>query len=142
MSLTLSNALRSAQANAVTALIDAGSGAGKCRIYNGTRPAGPGTAVTTQTLLAQFTLADPSFAAAVNGVITLDATPQLTATGVGAGTATWARFCDSDDTAVIDCKVSGSGGGGDLILNTTTISVGLDLSITAGTITMPAGTAD
>lgn len=142
MSLTLSNALRSAQANQVTAAADAGSGPGKIRIYTASRPAGPDTAVGAQTLLAEFTLADPSFASAVNGVITLDATPVLATTGLAAGTAAWFRLLDSTNTAVIDGKVSTSGGGGDLILNTTTVSVGLDLEITSGTITVPAGTAD
>jgi hypothetical protein len=142
VSLTLSTALRNAMADRVTALVDAGAGAGKIRVYSGSRPAGPDTAVGAQTLLAEFALADPSFAGAASGVITLDATPVLTATGLAAGTATWARVLDSTNTAVVDCKVSASGGGGDLVLNTATVSVGLALSITAGTITMPAGTAD
>lgn len=142
MSLTLSNALRSDMADAVTDAIDAGTGAGALQVYSGSRPAGPDTAVTSQTLLLEFTLADPSFGGAANGVITLDNSPALTAEGVAAGTATWFRLLDSDDTAVVDGKVSASGGGGDLILSTTTVSVGLDVEVSSGTITMPAGTAD
>lgn len=142
MSFTLSNALRSALANATDDHINAGSGAGKVRVYSGSRPAGPDTAVTSQTLLLEFTLADPAFGAASNGVITLDADPDLSTTGLAAGTATWARFLDSDNVAAIDCKVSTSGGGGDLILSTAAVSVGLTVTITDGTVTMPAGTAD
>jgi hypothetical protein len=142
MSLTLSNAARSAAADALAALLDAGSGAGKIRIYSGTRPAGPGTAITSQTLLAEFACADPAFGAAVNGVSTLDATPVLATTGVAAGTATWARVLDSNNVAIIDGKVTASGGGGDIIISTTTVSVGLPLTVSAGTLTMPAGTAD
>lgn len=139
MSLTLSNAARSAGVDAIVDLIDGGSGAGKLQIFDGTRPAGPDTAVTTQTKLAEFTLNDPAFGDPSNGVKTLDVDPALTTTGLADGTATWARFVDSDDTGVVDCEVSESGGGGDLILNTTTISTGLNLLITSGTITMPAG---
>lgn len=142
MSLTLSNATRSAACDAVVDRADAGAGAGKLRIYSGTRPAGPDTAVTSQTLLGEFTLNDPAFGSASNGVAALSVSPALSATGLAAGTATWARVVDSNGTAVLDCKVSVSGGGGDLVLNTTTISVGLSLSLASGSVTMPAGTAD
>lgn len=141
MSLTLSDAVRSAAASAIVALADAGAAAGKLRIYSGTRPAGPGTAITTQTLLAEFALADPAFTEA-NGVATLDATPALATTGLAAGTATWARILDSNNVARIDGKVTATGGGGDFIISTTTVSVGLPLTVSAGTLTMPAGTAD
>lgn len=142
MSLTLSNAVRSAAADAIASRVDGGTGAGKIRIYSGTRPAGPDTAITSQTLLAEFACADPSFSSGVNGVITLDATPVLSATGVAAGTATWARILDSNNVACIDAKVTASGGGGDVTISTTTISVGLPLTVSAGTLTVPAGTAD
>lgn len=142
MSLTLSNAARSAAVDAIAQLLDAGSGAGKVRIYTGTRPAGPGTAITSQTLLAEFATADPAFGSAVNGVGTMDTTPELSTTGLAAGTAAWARVLDSNNVAVFDGKVSASGGGGDFIISTTTVSVGLSLTVSAGTLTMPAGTAD
>jgi len=142
VSFTLSNALRSSMANAVTAAIDAGSGPGLLRVYAGTRPAGPDTAVTSQTLLLEVELADPSFGAAANGVITLDASPALAAEGLADGTATWFRIVDSNDAAILDGKASAAGGGGNLILSTTTVSVGLDVEVVSGTITMPAGTAD
>lgn len=142
MTLTLSNTARSAGADAIGNLIEAGSGAGKLRIYNGSRPAGPGTAVSSQTLLAEFTLADPAFGSAASGVKTLDNDPVLTAEGVGDSTATWFRILDSNNVAYIDGRVTASGGGGDLTISTTTISTGLDLEVTGGTLTMPAGTAD
>ena len=141
MSLTLSAALRSSMADRVTALLDAGAAAAYIEIRSGSRPAGPGTAASG-TLLATFDLNDPSFGAASSGVITLDVTPALTTTGLAAATATWCRFYDSNDVAVVDGKVGASGSGADIELNTTTISVGVNLEITSGTITMPAGTAD
>lgn len=142
MSLTLSIAARSAAAAAIAALSDAGAGAGKIRIYSGARPAGPGTAVGVQVLLAEFACADPAFDLPVNGVVDLDATPVLATTGLAAGTATWARALDSNNVAYLDGKVTASGGGGDYIISTTTVSVGLPLTVSAGTLTMPAGIAD
>ncbi|TMS00161.1 hypothetical protein [Nonomuraea basaltis] len=135
MTLRVSNAARSAAADAVRLLIDAGAGAGKIRVYNGSQPAGPDTALSGQTLLAEFTLADPSFGAASNGVTTLLGTPRTT-TGVAAGTASWFRALDSNNVAILDGAVSTSSA--ELNLNTTTISIGVNVEITAGTITMPA----
>jgi hypothetical protein len=137
MTLTLANAVRSLGANAMLDSVDAGTGPGKIRVYSGSRPAGPDTAVGAQVLLAEFTLADPAWAAAVNGTKDLDADPDLSTTGLAAGTAAWCRFLDSDNVAKYDGSVGTSGA--DLNLNTTTISVGLTVTITSGTGTMPAG---
>jgi hypothetical protein len=52
MAIKISTAARNAMADALVDLLDAGAGAGKIRIYDGTQPAGPGTAITTQVLLA------------------------------------------------------------------------------------------
>lgn len=136
MTLRVSNAARSAAADAIRLLVDAGTGAGKLRIYNGTQPTGPDTAVSSQTLLAEFTLADPSFGAASNGVTTLQGTPRTT-TGLAAGTASWFRVLDSNNVAILDGAVGTSGA--DLNLNTTTISVGVNVEITSGAVTVPAG---
>lgn len=140
MALTISTAARNAAAEAVAGLVDAGTGAGALLIYDGTRPAGPDTAVTNQTLLAEIELNDPAFGPASNGTVLLDV-DGLTTTGLAAGTATWFRFTDSDGNGVIDGSVTATGGGGDLTLNTTTISIGLTVEITSGQITMPAGSA-
>lgn len=137
MATRLSNAARSAAADAVTALVNAGAGAGILRIYTGSQPAGPDTAASG-TLLASFTLNEPAYAAAVNGVADLDVTPALSTTGAAAGTAGWFRIVDGSggSVGVIDGDVGTSGA--DLNLNTTTISVGLSLSISSGTYTQPA----
>ena len=140
MALTISTAARNAAAEAVAGLVDAGTDAGFLRIYDGTRPAGPDTAITNQTLLAEIELNDPAFGPASNGTVLLDV-DGLTTTGLAAGTATWFRFTDSDGNGVIDGSVTATGGGGDLTLNTTTISIGLTVEITSGQITMPAGSA-
>jgi hypothetical protein len=142
MTLRVSTAARNAGVNAITALVDGGSGAGVLRIYSGSQPAGPGTS-PSGTLLAAFTLSDPAFAAASSGSAALDVTPAVATTGLAAGTATWFRLVDSTEAAgtglgVVDGSVTATGGGGDLTLSTTTVSVGLDVEITSLSITLPA----
>ncbi len=116
-------------------------GGGVLRIYSGTRPANPDTA-PSGTLLAEFQLNDPAAGAPSGGVASLDVT-GMTTSGVGNGQASWFRMLGPAQAAgnglgVIDGDVSVTGGGGDLTLNTTTISIGLTLHITGGSITMPA----
>lgn len=140
MATRISTAARSAAASAMAALVDGGSGAGHLRIYTGSQPATPDTA-PSGTLLADFTLSDPAYTEA-SGVATLDVTPAVTATGVAAGTAGWFRVLDSTQAAgsglgVYDGSVTATGGGGDLTLATTTVSVGLSVEITSATLTMP-----
>jgi hypothetical protein len=129
---TRSNARRNAIVAGDAAAVDAGSGAGKLRVYNGAQPAGPDTAVSTQTLLAEFTLNDPAYAAGATGVQNLDVTPVPTATGLAAGTITWYRVLDSANVAVFD------GPAAELDMNTLVVSVGLALELTGGSISQTA----
>lgn len=137
MTIRLPVASRNAAADAIAARTDAGAGSGLVRVYTGSQPASADLAATG-TLLAAFTTNDPAFAAAGSGTATLDVTPALSTVGVAAGDAGWFRIVDSTGATVIDGSVSASGGGGDLIMSTITVSVGLTLQLTAGTMTMPA----
>lgn len=141
MALRINTAARNAACDAVVDLIDGGAGPGVIRVYTGTQPATPATA-PSGTLLAEFTLSDPAFGAAATGVATLDVTPALTDDGLAAGTAGWFRILDSTEAAgtglgIIDGAVTATGGGGELELNSTTISIGVTVEITSGTVTMP-----
>lgn len=138
MALTLPNASRSAMCDALVDRLDLGAGAGTIEIRSGSRPASANDAATG-TLLATVTLIDPAFGAASNGVATLS--DPVAVTGAAAGTATWFRALDSTGATVMDGSVTATAGGGDLTLATTTISVGLTVDITGGTVTVPAGTA-
>jgi hypothetical protein len=139
MALTLATAVRNAMCDAAVDQIDAGSGAGLLRIYTGSKPAGPGTAASG-TLLAEFTLSDPAFGDAANGVATLDVTPDVQDASANAtGTAGYFRLADSDGNGKIDGTVTATGGGGDITLNTVSIVSGAVVTITSGTITQPAG---
>lgn len=139
MTLTLSAAIRTTLVDALVDALDAGSGAGTVQIRSGTRPAGPGT-TATGTLLATVTLIDPAFGAGSVGVAAL--TDPNAVVAVADGTATWFRALDSNAVAVFDGRVTATGGGGDLTLATTSITTGLSIDITSGTVTQPAGTAD
>lgn len=131
MTITLATSVRNAVVDALVALIDADAGAGTLKIYDGTKPAGPNTAITTQVLLATFNLGVTSYGAASAGVATLQGTP-LSATGVAASTATWFRVADNTGDPCMDGTC-----GTDLTMNTYVVSIGVNLQITSGTITAP-----
>lgn len=138
----INTAARNAVATAVANLVDAGSGAGRLRIYSGSQPATPATS-PSGTLLLEVTLNDPSFGSPSTGVVTAAQSPALSGTGVGANTAGYFRIVDSTEAAgtglgIVDGTVTASGGGGECELSTTTISVGLAVSITSLTLTAPA----
>jgi len=138
MAISISTAARDAAVSAVAALVDADVGAGTVAIRSGGKPAAVSDPATG-TLLATFTLADPAFTGPVNGVMTLDATPVLATVGVANDAAGWFRMFDNSGDAVLDGTVTAAGGGGDLEMNVTAISVGLAVQIIAGALTMPAG---
>ena len=117
--------LRNAQLDAITTAV---GNAGKLQIYDGTRPATGGTATTK---LVEFTLGSPFASAAAAGV--LSPTLPSATTGITAGTATWFRITTSGGSFVLD----GSAGisATDLILNTATISSGVNVTVSAFTIT-------
>jgi hypothetical protein len=137
MTIRLPIATRNTAANAVANLVDAGAGSGLLRVYTGSQPASADLA-TTGTLLAVFTCNDPAFANAAGGTAALVVIPALSTTGLAAGDAGWFRILDSTGATVLDGSITASGGGGDLIMSMITVSVGLTLQLTAGTITMPA----
>jgi hypothetical protein len=122
-------ALRNSRLDEVTALIDAGAGAGLLRIYDGARPATGGTVTT---LLAELTFSATSFPAASGGVATANAITDETS-APATGTATWFRVVDSDLNFVCDGDVGTSGS--DLNLNTTAITAGANVAVTSWVVT-------
>jgi hypothetical protein len=117
--------------DAWTALLNGGS----IRIYDGTRPATPETAVSTQVLLAELTFNATAFAAASAASASANAITADTAANA-TGTATWARILTSGGTAVGDLTVSATGGGGDLQFASTSIVASAQVSITSFTVSM------
>ena len=134
MALTLPAAVRTAQCKALADRLDAGAGAGTIKIYTGSKPA-TADDTATGTLLATVTLIKPAFGAPSSGVANLADPAAVTA--VASGTAGWFRAADSTGATVMDGTVTATGGGGDLTLSTTSITTGLQVDITGGTLTQP-----
>ena len=112
---------------------------GYLRIYDGTRPANASTAITTQVLLAELRFANPAAASVTNGVITFDTiSPDTSANATG--TATWARCLKSDGTTAI-CDMNVGTSDANIIVTTTAISAGVQVSVTSATVTVAATSA-
>lgn len=129
MTVGLNATLRNARANVIRDAVDAGPGPGLFRVYDGTRPATGGTATT---LLAELTFSDPSAANASGGVLTFSAI-TADASANATGTATWGRMVDSTGAFVEDFSVGTSAA--DYILNTVSITSGVQVQCTSAAIT-------
>jgi hypothetical protein len=129
--LKMSNAAVNAEADALSDLLDNGY----LRIYDGSQPANADTAVGAQTLLAELRFNATASGAAVAGVITFNAfTADSSANATG--TASWFRALKSDGTtAVMDGTVGTSSS--DLVLNSTAIQSGAEVSVTSWSHTVP-----
>lgn len=130
----MNNVFAFAQARA-TSRVELTSGwldAGTLKIYSGTRPATPDTAITSQVLLATFTLPNPSGTVA-NGVWTKGtiAAALVAETGV----ATWARAFDSTSAVIADCDVGTVASGAMVELSNTSLVSGGYISVVSFTLT-------
>lgn len=128
MTMGIVTAVRNAMMDLIKTAIDAGAGAGLFRVYDGTRPATGGSATT---LLAELTFTDPSAAGAASGLLTFSAI-TADASANATGTATWGRMVDSTGAFVADFSVGTAAA--DFILNTTSITIGVNVSCTSATI--------
>lgn len=128
-------AVKNSALDAIKTAIDAGSGAGLIKIYNGTQPATANDAVTSQTLLGTLTFSDPCGSSS-SGTLTFSAITQDSSADA-TGTATWARIVDSTGATVFDCDVGTTGGSASLQFNTTNFVITGPILITAFTITIP-----
>jgi hypothetical protein len=137
VTIRISDAARNAAASAIAALVDGGVAAGHLRIYTGPQPATVATA-PSGTLLLDFTLSDPAYAAAAGGSAVLDVTPAVSAVAGATGTAGWFRLGDSTGAGVVDGSVTATGGGGNLELVTDAITSGVTVTINTLPMTMPA----
>lgn len=130
----LSVLAKNALLDAITAQLGAGA---LIDLYDGSQPASPDTAVSTQNKLVTLTGGTPFAPGASGGVLTANAI----ASGVGgapAGTgkvATWFRASTSGGTAKLDGSVGAAGA--DLNINNTNIATGQTVTVSAFTITAP-----
>ena len=132
--MKLTAALRSTIAQSIIDAMAAGTASTPMiEIYTGTIPGAMGAAIS-DTLLAELAM---TTGAATNsgGVITLDAVTNDSSANA-TGTAVWARVIDRDAAEVFYLTISGTGGGGEIELNTTSITSGSPVAITSGVITV------
>ena len=127
---------RSAMADAHVDRTDLGAGTSTLLIYTGTAPAGIGDAAAG-TLLVTFNLPNPAFGAAATGVATLLGVP-IAAVGAAAGTAGYARLVNRDGLTIYDTESVGTAAT-EVIMSTTTVSIGLDVNLNSMTMTVGAG---
>lgn len=132
MTLTLNTAARNAAVDALVGQANTG-GAGTIAIYTGTQPTDPSVAATG-TLLVTLTLPNPAFGAAASGTANLNTVAAVNA--VATGTAGWFRIKGGGGVAVMDGAVGTSGT--ELTLNSTAVTSGGAVTITGGTVTLPA----
>ncbi len=107
-----------------------GNGA-KLQIYDGSQPANPDTAVTSQVKLAELTCGSPFAGSASSGVLTANAITAANA--VATGTASWFRLTTSGGSAKLDGTVGTSTS--DLIIDNTSINSGQQVSVSSLTVT-------
>ena len=125
----MADATVNAQADALSDLLDNGY----LRIYDGTQPATADTAITTQTLLAELRFNATASPAASGGVITMNAITADSSANAS-GTASWFRCLKSDGTTVVmDGNVGTTGSTSNLELATTTITAGVQVSVSSFT---------
>jgi hypothetical protein len=122
--------------------LDGGAGAMRVRIYDGTRPATPEDGVGACTKLAENPSSNTTTCATETPTGTLTFAPITTVnaetfTSPSTRTATWARWCMSDGTAVFDCDVGVVGSGKFIEMISTSIVSGAPVAYSAATITMP-----
>jgi hypothetical protein len=129
MALSFTTALKNARADAISSQVGSN---GKIRIYAGTVPADANAALSSNTLLAELACSATFAAAASGGVLTVNTITQDTSADA-TGTATFFRVLKSDNTVILQGAVGTSGS--ELNLNTTSISAGAAVSITAFTLT-------
>ena len=101
-------------------------------IYSGAAPANVGTAATG-TLIVQFAGNATAFGAAAAAVLTASAVASVNATA--AGVAGYYRINTSAGVAVTQGTITGTGGGGDMILTNTNIAAAQTCNFTSLTIT-------
>ncbi len=125
MAVTHPTATRDALANLIATRIDAGAG------DNGTLEFQ--TSADAEVATCDFSAT--AFGAASSGVITANAIADDTdATG---GTVAKAQLKNADAVAEVNCSVSASGGGGDIIMSSLVVGAGDTVSVTSLTYTAP-----
>jgi hypothetical protein len=130
MAMQKSIVARNAELDALAPLANTGY----IRIYTGTIPATPETAVGG-TLLAELRFNATAFGASSGGVITANAITSDSSADA-TGTAAYYRALKSDGTTALWDGTVGTSGA-DLNLNSTSINAGVVVAVSSLTVTLP-----
>lgn len=123
----------------LAATIDAGTAA-VINIYDGTPPADANAALSSNNLLAQLTCSTTAFAAATTAnpsVLTANAISSDTSAD-STGTASFFRILTQNAGTVCAQGTVGTSSA-DMVLNTTAITSGSTVALTAASLSMPTG---
>jgi len=127
MAVTHSTAVRTTLADAAVDTLNVGSAdaSGDLRINT-----------SGDVQVALLVLSNPAFGAASSGTAT--AAAITSDTNAAGGTAAKAVLRNRDNTNCINCSVTASGGGGDIIISNTTVGVGDTVSCSSLTYSAPS----
>lgn len=126
-----------ATANAMVAAETALCNTGYLRVYSGTKPTNPDTALSGQTLMAELRFAATAFGTPSGGSAAAATIASVTA--AAGGTPVWFRVLKSDGTTVVgDGDVTATGGGGDLTFDNMTWVAGGTVQVTSFSLAEPA----
>ena len=135
MAITLLIANKNTLLDQINTMLNAGTGAATIKVYDGTQPANADTALSGNTLLAEFAMTDPAAPAAASGDLTLSAIgDDISADATG--TASWARIADSNGLTVFDVDVTATGGGGGMEFNTVSFVILKTISVSSFTVSL------
>lgn len=129
MATRLPTGTRNAIIDAIVDLVDAGPSFGYIEIRTGSQPAS-GNDTATGTVLSTVICQDPAFPSASSGSAALSGVPISDAAD-NSGTAGWFRILDSTGGKIADGMCSMSGGGGEMILDNTSLATGQTFTITS-----------
>lgn len=131
MAERINTAARNLQADAIGAALNSGT----LKIYTGAQPASANDAASG-TLLWTGSLPADAYDAASGGTAT--AADDVSAAAGDTGTAGWFRMESADTTLRYDGAITATGGGGEIELDSTSITSGQTVIVTPPSITQPA----
>lgn len=132
MAIQYSTTVRNARLDVIESTIGT---AALLRIYSGTKPTNPGTALSGNTLLAECSLPTDWMAAASGGSKAKSGTWEDTSADA-TGTASFFRIYDSGGTTChVQGTVTATGGGGDMTVDNTSFASGQAFTVSTFTLT-------
>ncbi len=132
--MKISTIARNAACDAIVDLIDADTNGGTIKIYTGSQPTNPQTALGAQVLLATLTFSTTAFGSASTGVATASAITSDSSIDA-TGTAAWARIADESGDVIADVTVGTSGA--DINFNSVSFVATGTCAISSMTMTVP-----